>query len=689
MNRARLQLASLWLLLTVTLQAVASAMGTTEREMDVKALIRVTPLQAEESGGVGQGNLTLEGLFARVAEISPAEGRLLQFHPLSLCNTSEDDQTKPGFISIVKLETPDRDTQPCLSLANKARLAGERGAHAVLFDITNDRGALQQLQQPAGINQPVVLIWGPDAEKLMDVVNKNKEALVKIEVQEQPKWLHHDIWILLTVAGTVMFFVLYAVARLLCRQPPPQDSIQQQTLLAISRLGTRRYQQRMLKDQRASGGWVETASTSSSVPVCAICLEEFTDGQELRILPCCHEYHLGCVDPWLRQNHTCPLCMYDILDSGTPPRPLAHRAPSQTQLWGRYPGSARLMSHLPPHGTPMVFPTPNNSLFLPRAPYYLDHTHHWQMPEQMAMQMRTHRRGAEGTRELGISPGCQDSSGYLPDDPGSDSSSGPCHGSSSENCTDISLHCLHGTSSSSVHSSQSNQEDSSPPALASYLLPQGELPALNPLLSTQASYASHVHFHQHRHHHYRRNQPSMSHSHPHRSKRRTKVSRADPSYYREHRHTTGANGELRSLMVRREPRPSCSRTCFDPRTNREHPRHQQSMPQAASVVQGSSEPDVATSLRGSRTDPPSRTYRKKKSSAPSHLPLLYSPRHCHPANSVQMSESSHPRWAEEVRLLHSRVNSHRENTAMMHLYHPPHHNQGATEEIEAVCEHAV
>nr|4C9V_A Chain A, Rnf43 [Xenopus tropicalis] len=166
--------------------------GTTEREMDVKALIRVTPLQAEESGGVGQGNLTLEGLFARVAEISPAEGRLLQFHPLSLCNTSEDDQTKPGFISIVKLETPDRDTQPCLSLANKARLAGERGAHAVLFDITNDRGALQQLQQPAGINQPVVLIWGPDAEKLMDVVNKNKEALVKIEVQEQPKWLHHD-----------------------------------------------------------------------------------------------------------------------------------------------------------------------------------------------------------------------------------------------------------------------------------------------------------------------------------------------------------------------------------------------------------------------------------------------------------------------------------------------------------------
>ncbi|XP_018104550.1 E3 ubiquitin-protein ligase RNF43 isoform X2 [Xenopus laevis] len=620
MNRARLQLASLWLLLAVTrLQAVAaSALGTTERDMDVKALIRVR---------AAQGNLTLEGLFARVAEISPAEGKLLQFHPLSLCNTSEDDQTKPGFISIVKLETPDSDTQPCLSLANKARLAGERGAHAILFDISNDRGALQQL--------------------------------------------HHDVWILLTLSATVLFIILCAVARLRCRQPPPQDSIQQQTLVAISCLATRRYQQRVLKEQRASGGRVDTASTSSSVPVCAICLEEFTDGQELRILPCCHEYHLICVDPWLRQNHTCPLCMYDILDSGTSAQPPAHRTASQTPLWGRYPGSARLMSHLPPNGLPMVFPTPDNSIFLSRAPYYLDQTHHWQTPEQMPMQIRTHRRGAECPRE----------SGYLPDDPGSDSSSGPCHGSSSENCTDISLHCLHGTSSSSVHSSQSNQEDSSPPALASYLLPQSELPALNPLLSPQASYANHVHFHQHRHHHYRRNS--------HRSKRRTKVSRADPGYYREQRHITGTNGESRSLMIRREPRPSCSRTCFDPRTNREHIRHHQSMPQAASVVQGSSEPDVDTSLRPSRTDPPSRTYRKKKSSAPSHLPLLHSPRHFHPANSVQVCESAQPRWAEEVRLLHSRVNSHRENTAMMHLYHPPHHNQGAREEMEAVCEHAV
>lgn len=42
-----------------------------------------------------------------------------QSHPLSLCNTSEDEHTESGFITIVKLEQPDRDPNPCLSLANK------------------------------------------------------------------------------------------------------------------------------------------------------------------------------------------------------------------------------------------------------------------------------------------------------------------------------------------------------------------------------------------------------------------------------------------------------------------------------------------------------------------------------------------------------------------------------------------
>ncbi|WOL06543.1 hypothetical protein Cni_G15277 [Canna indica] len=42
---------------------------------------------------------------------------------------------------------------------------------------------------------------------------------------------------------------------------------------------------------------------------CAVCLCEFDDEDELRLLPACgHAFHLGCIDTWLLSNSTCPLC---------------------------------------------------------------------------------------------------------------------------------------------------------------------------------------------------------------------------------------------------------------------------------------------------------------------------------------------------------------------------------------------
>ncbi|XP_035494672.1 RING finger protein 215 [Scophthalmus maximus] len=48
---------------------------------------------------------------------------------------------------------------------------------------------------------------------------------------------------------------------------------------------------------------------------CAVCLEAFNNNQCLRVLPCLHEYHRECVDPWLLLQHTCPLCKRSILSS--------------------------------------------------------------------------------------------------------------------------------------------------------------------------------------------------------------------------------------------------------------------------------------------------------------------------------------------------------------------------------------
>ncbi|XP_032727843.1 E3 ubiquitin-protein ligase RNF43 [Lontra canadensis] len=555
----QLQLAALWpWLLMATLQAgfgrtglVLAAAVESERSAEQKAIIRVIPLKMDPTGKL---NLTLEGVFAGVAEITPAEGKLMQSHPLYLCNASDDDNLEPGFISIVKLESPQRAPRPCLSLASKARMAGERGASAVLFDITEDRAAAEQLQQPLGLTWPVVLIWGKDAEKLMEFVYKNRKAHVRIELKEPPTWPDYDVWILLTVVGTIFVVILASVLRLRCRpRHSGPDPLQQRTAWAISQLATRRYR---ASCGRARAEWPDSSSSCSSAPVCAICLEEFSEGQELRVISCLHEFHRVCVDPWLHQHRTCPLCMFNIVEGDSFSQSLgpsrSYQEPGRRlHLIRQHPGHAHY--HLPaayvlgPSRGAMARPPRPGPFLTSQEPGAAPRHHripraaHPRVPgEQQRLAVAQHPY-AQG---WGLSPlrrtsqhpsvcpaparrarphdssGSGESyrterSGYMADGPASDSSSGPCHGSSSDsvvNCTDVSLQGIHG-SSSTFRSSLSSDFD---PLV--YCSPEGEprgeetrpcvtsrprsLDSVVPTGESQVS--SHIHYHRHRHHHYKK-----------------------------------------------------------------------------------------------------------------------------------------------------------------------------------------
>ncbi|KAM4714183.1 RING finger protein 150-like [Anableps anableps] len=53
--------------------------------------------------------------------------------------------------------------------------------------------------------------------------------------------------------------------------------------------------------------------TEADFDNCAVCIEGYRPNDVVRILPCRHLFHKSCVDPWLLDHRTCPMCKMNIL----------------------------------------------------------------------------------------------------------------------------------------------------------------------------------------------------------------------------------------------------------------------------------------------------------------------------------------------------------------------------------------
>ncbi|XP_074177656.1 RING finger protein 215 isoform X2 [Rhinolophus sinicus] len=85
--------------------------------------------------------------------------------------------------------------------------------------------------------------------------------------------------------------------------PPQVDLLKRRVVRRLASLKTRR-----CRLGRAAQGPPEPGAET-----CAVCLDYFCNKQWLRVLPCKHEFHRDCVDPWLMLQQTCPLCKFNVL----------------------------------------------------------------------------------------------------------------------------------------------------------------------------------------------------------------------------------------------------------------------------------------------------------------------------------------------------------------------------------------
>lgn len=66
------------------------------------------------------------------------------------------------------------------------------------------------------------------------------------------------------------------------------------------------------KKQDIANAAVGSTKAAEDELTCSVCLEQVNVGELVRSLPCLHQFHTICIDPWLRQQGTCPVCKFKV-----------------------------------------------------------------------------------------------------------------------------------------------------------------------------------------------------------------------------------------------------------------------------------------------------------------------------------------------------------------------------------------
>ncbi|KAL4154992.1 hypothetical protein PRNP1_007106 [Phytophthora ramorum] len=79
-------------------------------------------------------------------------------------------------------------------------------------------------------------------------------------------------------------------------------------------LGNEKQQSSVQNEELVKKRTTYRSSSDSESETCPICLDDFEDGADVKVLPCQHFFHVDCINPWLEgRSGRCPLCKQDAI----------------------------------------------------------------------------------------------------------------------------------------------------------------------------------------------------------------------------------------------------------------------------------------------------------------------------------------------------------------------------------------
>ncbi|XP_023651732.1 E3 ubiquitin-protein ligase RNF128a isoform X2 [Paramormyrops kingsleyae] len=190
---------------------------------------------------------------------------------------------------------------------NSALKAG--AAAVVIFNDADSRNDDRAMSHPGTGYTVAIMIGYLRGMEIVNLIRNNTTVTMTIEVgKEHGPWLSHysvffvSISFFVVTAATVGYFIFYSARRLhtIRLQNRKQKRLKAEAKKAIGQLQVRTLKQ---GDQEIG----------SDADTCAVCIEAYKPGDVVSILTCNHFFHKTCIEPWLLEHRTCPMCKCDIL----------------------------------------------------------------------------------------------------------------------------------------------------------------------------------------------------------------------------------------------------------------------------------------------------------------------------------------------------------------------------------------
>lgn len=214
--------------------------------------------------------------------------------------------SSPPWIALVKRGN--------CTFAEKIGAAKRQGAAGVLvYNVEGSGNGTLSMSHPDAAGIVAVMIGNLQGAEIAALVRNGTEVRLVLEVGNphgpwmDTYWLYFlSVAFFVVTAASIAYFVFVSASRLysLRRHKRSERRLKSEAKKAIGRLRVRTLRR---EDEEVA------AAAAGDAQLCAVCIEAYRPGDVVTVLTCDHLFHKTCIEPWLLERRTCPMCKCDIL----------------------------------------------------------------------------------------------------------------------------------------------------------------------------------------------------------------------------------------------------------------------------------------------------------------------------------------------------------------------------------------